>query len=78
MAHLSDTADPLGRDWLDQIFRAKSASNGGVIRRRIADVDREVGRDLFELEVRRRGFHLLVSDGHFINICNNGPIGFLF
>ena len=35
---------PLGQDWLDQIFRARAAQTGGVLRRKVADVDREVGR----------------------------------
>jgi len=47
-------------DWLRQIFSARAAQ-GGVVRRSIAWVDREVGRDLFMAEVRRRGFHLLAS-----------------
>lgn len=65
---------PFGRDWLDQVFRAKTAAQGGVLRRRIADVEREVGRAEFELEVRRRGFRLIECGGHFVVICTRDPI----
>ncbi|PUB11243.1 N-(5'-phosphoribosyl)anthranilate isomerase [Yoonia sediminilitoris] len=68
---------PVGQDWLNQIFNAKSAANGGVIRRKIKDVDREVGRERFELEVRRRGFHLFANGQDFIVICNNAPIAMI-
>jgi len=65
---------PLGADWLDQIFRAKAAMNGGVIRRRVADVEREIGRAAFELEVRKRGFHLIECDGTFAILCSAAPL----
>jgi hypothetical protein len=65
---------PLGQDWLDQIFRAKAAASGGVIRRSIRDVEREIGRDALELEVRRRGFHLLECGPHFVIVCSPAPI----
>lgn len=64
-------------DWLRQIFSARAAQ-GGVVRRSIAWVDREVGRDLFMAEVRRRGFHLLASSNQFIVVCNRDPVQMLF
>ena len=65
---------PIGQDWLEQIFRAKAAVTGGVIRRKVRDVDREIGRDALELEVRRRGFHLLECGGDFVIVCSSAPI----
>jgi len=65
---------PLGQDWLDQIFRAKSADRGGVVRRRIEDVAREIGMDRLELEVRRRGFRMVVCGGHVVIICTAEPV----
>ncbi|MEE4119335.1 MAG: N-(5'-phosphoribosyl)anthranilate isomerase [Paracoccaceae bacterium] len=70
-------ARPLGQDWLDQIFRAKAAARGGVIRRKVRDVEREIGRDALELEVRRRGFHLLECGGDFVIVCSAAPIRIL-
>ena len=69
---------PHGQDWLNQMFRAKAAQTGGVIRRNRADVVREVGHDHFELEVRRRGFHLLICGKDYIVICSNAPVTMLF
>ncbi|WP_240904454.1 N-(5'-phosphoribosyl)anthranilate isomerase [Rhodobacter sp. SGA-6-6] len=64
-------------DWLRQIFSARAAQ-GGVVRRSIAWGDREVGRELFLAEVRRRGFHLLASSNQFIVVCNRDPVQMLF
>ena len=64
----------LGQDWLDQVFRAKAAQTGGVVRRKIADVEREIGRDALELAVRRRGYHLIECDRDFVIICSGAPL----
>lgn len=63
--------------WLNQIFAAKAAE-GGVVRRAIGWVDREIGRDRFCDEVRRRGFHLVMTENQFIVVCNRGPVRLLF
>lgn len=60
--------------WLQQIFEAKSVRTGGVVRRKICDVERKVGRRALELEVRRRGFHLIEAGSQFIIICARGDI----
>jgi len=64
--------------WIDHLFAAKSARRGAVVRRSRAWVDREVGRRLFEAEVRRRGYHLIETADQFIVVCHNGPIRILF
>ena len=69
-----DTLAPARQLWLDQIFAAKTAAMGGVVRRRVSDVEREIGRHTLELEVRRRGYHLLQCDTHFVIICFNRPL----
>jgi hypothetical protein len=63
-----------GQDWLDQIFTAKAARQGGVVRRKIRDVEREIGRDALELAVRRRGFHLLECGEDYVIVCHTAPI----
>ncbi len=52
-----------------QLFSAKAALSGGVIRRAVRDVEREVGRDAMIAEVTRRGFHLLECADQFVIIC---------
>ena len=64
----------LAQPWLDEIFSAKAATRGGVVRRSVRDVEREVGRARFISEVRRRGFHLVECGGQFIVICNQGQV----
>lgn len=63
--------------WTDTLFSAKAARQGGVVRRAVRDVEREVGRAAFELEVRRRGFHLIEVGGQFVVICQPGRINLI-
>lgn len=63
--------------WIDLVFSAKAAQ-GGVVRRAIGWVATEVGHDRFAAEVKRRGFHLLVTQNQYIVICNAGPVRMLF
>ena len=61
-----------GRTWLEDLFAAKAVAKGGIVRRSVQDVEREVGRDALVAAVRRRGFHLIECGGQFIVICNDG------
>jgi hypothetical protein len=63
-------ADPEG--WIAEVFSAESVARGGVIRRDLRRIDREIGRDRFISEVRARGFHLVETGGQRIVICNTG------
>lgn len=58
--------------WLTRLFAAKAARRGGVLRRAVRDVEREVGSDALAAEVRARGFHLIECGGQFVIICNPG------
>ncbi|RBI85894.1 hypothetical protein DRV85_09255 [Rhodosalinus halophilus] len=58
--------------WLRRLFAAKAARPGGVLRRAVRDVEREVGQAALAAEVRARGFHLIECGGQFIFICNPG------
>lgn len=64
-------------NWIRLIFAAKAA-DGHVIRRSIVWIEREVGRERFVEEVRRRGFHLLQTGDQYIVVCHSGPIHMLF
>ena len=63
--------------WIDQIFSAKAVQRGGVVRRAVAIVEREIGRERLMEEVDRRGFHLIECGGQFVIICNGGQIRIL-
>jgi len=64
--------------WLDLIFSAKSAQNGGVVRHNISWVEKEIGRQSFENAVRDRGFYLIETGNQFIIICHRGEIRLCF
>jgi hypothetical protein len=66
---------PLGPEaWIARIFAAKAVQKGGVVRRDVRWVEREIGRARFEREVRARGFHMIECGGQFVVICNGGGI----
>ena len=52
------------------LFSAKAVGRGGIVRRAVRDVEREVGRDAMIAEVERRGFHMLECAGQFIIVCS--------
>ncbi|WP_333816028.1 N-(5'-phosphoribosyl)anthranilate isomerase [Tabrizicola sp.] len=60
--------------WVTQMFSARTAAEGGIVRRRVADVERLVGRDRFIREIARRGFRAVENGGHFIVFCNAEPV----
>jgi hypothetical protein len=63
--------------WIVQLFSAKSVAEGGIIRRKVADVERLIGRKRFLYEVKRRGFHAVENAGQFIVFCNQDPVNLL-
>jgi len=69
---------PRGRDWLASVFHCRAAQTGGIIRRQIVDVEREIGRRTFEAEVRRRGFRLVRTRHHYVVVCDPGPVDVVF
>ena len=63
--------------WMLQMFSAKSAREGGIIRRQIRDVEMIVGRERFERELRRRGYHAVENAGQVVIFCNNDQVRIL-
>jgi hypothetical protein len=60
--------------WVSHLFSSQAAREGGVIRRKIRDVERFVGREPFLDEMRRRGFPVVENSGQFVIFCNQDPI----
>ena len=60
--------------WMAEFFASKAAMTGGVIRRSRREVDTLIGVDRLELEVRRRGFHLLACGSQYLVVCDPGEI----
>lgn len=64
-------------EWMHQLFSARAATAGGIIRRKRADIDRIVGTQRFLDEVERRGFRALEAGDQIIIVCNTDPIRIL-
>ncbi len=60
--------------WITQLFSARAAAEGGILRRSVEDVERLIGRQRFCHEIRRRGYHAIENAGQFIIFCNHDPI----
>ena len=60
--------------WLQQMFEAKAARQGTIIRRKRRDIERSVGWERFEREIRRRGYQVLENSGQIIIFCNRDTI----
>jgi len=60
--------------WLRQMFATKAAIEGGIVRRKVRDVERLLGRERFEYELRRRGFQAVENAGQFVIFCNTEPV----
>jgi hypothetical protein len=58
-------------EWIEQIFRAKAASTGGVIRRKVSSVLKHATVDALIEAVNRRGFHLILNGEYFVILCNS-------
>ncbi len=60
--------------WIAHVFASQAARDGGVVRRKVRDVERFVGRDPFLGEMQRRGFPVVENAGQFVIFCNNEPL----
>ena len=66
---------PLSADaWMSHLFSSKAARDGGVIRRKLRDIERYVGRDDFLKELNRRGFTAVENAGQLVIFCNREPL----
>jgi hypothetical protein len=60
--------------WVSHLFASQAAREGGVVRRKVRDVERFVGREPFLAEMKRRGFPVVENAGQFVIFCNQEPI----
>lgn len=57
-----------------ELFGSKAARDGEIIRRKVRDVERYIGREVFASEMARRGLRVIENAGQFIIFCNHAPI----
>jgi len=60
--------------WLRHLFSARTAIEGGVVRRKTRDMERFVGREAFVAELNRRGYSAVENAGQIIVFCNAQPV----
>ena len=56
------------------LFNSRAVQDGAVIRRKVRDVERLVGRPAFVAELNRRGYRAVENAGQFVIFCNAEPI----
>ena len=60
--------------WIRDIFNAKQAITGGIVRRSIRSVKRYASVAALKAAVQRRGFHMIISGRQFVVFCNDGSL----
>jgi len=63
--------------WTLQMFSARAAAGGGIVRRKTSDVERILGRIRFLREVEKRGYHVIENAGQFVIFCNQETLHIL-
>jgi hypothetical protein len=59
---------------LRDLFASKAVQQGQVIRRKVRDVERLIGRDTLIRELHKRGFRAVENNGQIVIFCNRAPI----
>lgn len=70
--HTQHSVSP-GR-FMASLFASVQAKTGGVVKRKVSDVERFVGRKAFFEEVAARNFQLVENGNNFVVFCNEEPI----
>jgi len=60
--------------WITHVFSSKAAREGGVVRRKVRDIERYVGLQVFLAELERRGFNAVENAGQLVIFCNQEPV----
>ena len=69
------SAKPLEpHQWIHSFFTSKSARDGFVVRRKLRDIERFCGMELFLAEVQRRGYRAYENSGQIVVFCNSATI----
>ena len=65
---------PTAAEFYAEFLGSRAARKGEIIRRKVRDVERFVGRRPFLDEMKRRGFPVVENAGQFVVFCNAEPI----
>lgn len=62
------------QEWIIDLFSARAAANGVVVRRKKRDIERYVGMKELKGALRRRGFRAIENAGQIVIFCNQEPV----
>src|SRR5262249_55605997 len=62
------------KNWIEKVFNSKAAQTHGVVRRKLAYIEKIVGKDAMLQEVKKRGFHIVEVNDQWVFICKEGHI----
>lgn len=66
---------PISPDrWIGRLFGARIAAEGGIVGRKVSDVERLVGRRRFLHEIDQRGYRVVENAGQCVIFCNRDPV----
>jgi len=60
------------KELISQVFSAKAARNGGIVRRKISSVALYASEKALQAEVKRRKFHMVITGDQYVIMCNKG------
>ena len=60
--------------WLYQLFSPLAVAAGGPLRRDVADVEANIGRERFMQEAKLRGYRMAEGNGEFTLVLNREPL----
>lgn len=64
-------------EYINRIFEAKSAKSGGIVRRKIANIEKYASFKYLVKEVETRGFHLIETGDQYVIFCSTGSLKLL-
>lgn len=59
-------------EYINQIFEADAAKNGGIVRRKIANVEKYSSFKYLVKAVEEKGFHLIKTCDQYVILCSIG------
>jgi hypothetical protein len=63
---------PAAGKWIRQIWNAKAAKNGGIVRRKVSSVKKYATVKDLKAAVKGKGFHMIRTGGQFMIFCHAG------
>ena len=63
---------PTGSRWINQIWNARAAKTGGIVRRNVDSVKTYASVKELKSAVKAKGFHLLRSGNQYLIFCHAG------